>query len=138
MKVVIDTCVLVDHLWAEDESASGAIVLVKRKGYEVAVCDKLLGEYRGVLSRGSRQLYSLIDLQLLQILPKMKKYANPTVLITFGPVEDRFHLQLAIDVKAVYHVSQDKGVLAAAGDLMVAGNVVGCHPRVFVRDCGGP
>ena len=62
---------------------------------------------------------------------------DPTVRITFGPKEDRFHMQLAIDYRAGYHVSRDKKVLAAAGDLMIAGKVKGCDPREFVRICGG-
>lgn len=137
LRVVIDTNVVVDHYRAEDSDASAAIVAVKKACHEVVACEKLLREYRKHLSNGSQQMYSLVDLFLLQVMPGLRKYPDPEVRIAFGPVEDRFHMQLAIDKKAGYHVSKDKGVLAAAGDMMLAGAVKVCGPRDFVVDCSG-
>lgn len=136
MKVVIDTNVVVDHFRATDGDSSNALVVVKSGGHEVLVCQKLLWEYRNVLSSGAPQMRSLADVYLMQLFPRMRQCSEPRVRITFGPIEDRFHMQLAIDNKAGYHVSRDREVLAAASDMLAAGAVKACHPREFVADCG--
>lgn len=99
MKVVIDTCVLVNAFGYRDDSACAAIVVVQRNRHEVAVCETLLHEYRNVLTRELPHLRRLVDTQLMML--KARTYADPVIRIRFGPEKDRMHMQLAIDVKAV-------------------------------------
>ena len=53
------------------------------------------------------------------------------VTIAFGPVEDRFHRQLAIDARVDYDLSQDSGFLDVAPELREHG-VRGSHSREFL------
>ena len=119
MKVVIDTCVVIGHFHLQDANCSQALHALRRKGHQMVVCKKLLDEYRGILCRSNKQMYSVIDTILMTTLPidLMVKYHDPKVRIEFGPPEDRFHMQLAIDSQASYHVSRDKGVLSEAKNM---------------------
>ena len=136
MKVVLDTNVVVDHICANDVSCSAAVNAVNRHRHFLVVCNRLLKEYRGVLCKGDQQMYAVIDKFLLQMLPieLMQKYKDPQVQITFGPTEDRFHMQLAIDAGADFHVTKDGAILAEARE-MQRFNVRETHPRGYVDDC---
>lgn len=37
--------------------------------------------------------------------------------ITFGPLEDRFHMQLAVDSQSDFHVTWDRAILAEAANM---------------------
>jgi hypothetical protein len=70
----------------------------------------------------------------MQVFPDLwEKYEDPVVRIEFGPIEDRFHMQLAIDSASNYHVSLDQGVLREA-DNMAQFGVTEVTPREYV--CG--
>jgi len=139
MKVVLDTNVVVDHICAKDVSCSAAVNAVRCHRHFLLVCNRLLKEYRGVLCKGDQQMYAVIDKLLLQMFPieLMQKYDDPRVRIEFGPLEDRFHMQLAIDAGANYHVTKDAAVLAEATK-MQRFNVRETHPRRYVDDCTRP
>ncbi len=137
LRVVLDTNVVAGHLLAEDGSCTEVIRHVKDAGHRLVVCEKLLREYRGVIAGGYEQLYSIVDVLLfhrLLSLEQVEKRENPVVRICFGPEEDRFHLQLAIDAKAKYHVTKDRGVLDTRDDMRAYGvHVVG--PKAYLGQC---
>lgn len=136
MKVVLDTNIIVDHVRAEDRDCSNAIHAMKSHRHVQVVCEKLLGEYRGVLCQGNQQLYAVVDGFLRQMLPSalMLKQPDPQVRIGFGPLEDRFHLQLAIDARADYHVTKDKRILEESAN-MKRFSVQETHPHNYVISC---
>lgn len=121
-KIVIDTCVVVGAYRREDEHCSRAIERFKKQRHTLVVCEQLIREYRGTICRGDPQLYSVVDRLLFArwLRLDLKRRPDPEVRIPFGPPEDRFHMQLAIDARAgdpscaVCHVTKDGGVLAEA------------------------
>lgn len=138
LKVVFDTNVVVSTIWARDPDSGAAISLSKTLRHIIVVCEKLLREYRGVLAQGNRQMYSLVDLLLMQVFPidLLDKRADPVVSIDFGPEEDRFHMQLAIDSASDHHVSWEHAVLAEAHRMAQYG-VAEVNPRDYVARNGG-
>lgn len=132
MRVVVDTCVLLGHLCLEEHYSSDALHTIKHEQHKMLVCRKLLMEYRKKLCNGSLDMQRYVDRFLMSVLPieLMEKCEDPQVQIDFGPTEDRFHMQLAIDQGADYHISKDNGVLAEAEKMMEYG-VEELHPRDF-------
>ena len=134
-KVVLDTNVLVDHLLARCRHSTATIYHLKeRTDHKVVVCDKLLSEYRdNPAVTGIRPVF---DSLLMNHMPleRMERHPDPVVRIAFGPEEDRFHMQLAIDARVQYHVSKDAGVLNCSTPMDDQG-VREIHPRSFVEDC---
>lgn len=137
LRVVLDTNVVAGHILAEDGSCTEVLRHLKDAGHKVVVCEKLLREYRGVIAQGNRQLYSIVDVFLFQrllSLHQVEKRENPVIRICFGPEEDRFHLQLAIDAKAKYHVTKDRGVLDTRDDMRAYGVHV-VRPKAYLGRC---
>lgn len=79
--------------------------------------------------------HSTIDRLLMNTLPAWiwERGSNPEESIDFGPSEDRYHMELAINYQAAYHITRDRGVLAEAGRMAEHG-VCGCHPKKYVDD----
>ncbi len=113
-KIVLDTNVVVDAIWHRDRHCSDAIYAAKEKRHSIVVCRKLLDEYRKILRGNGNDVGMITDRLLMQFLPVdlMEERDTPTVEIDFGPLEDRFHMQLAINAGACCHVTKDKDVLA--------------------------
>ena len=128
-RIVIDTCVLKRAYHGEDDVSGRGIESIKRKRHTVVVCPSLFWEYVLVLSNGDRSMYRVIyDLLWYKWLrlPREERL-DPNVRISFGPPEDRLHMQLAIDSGAQCHVSTDNGVLAEACNMRQYG-VTEVHP----------
>lgn len=112
-RVVFDTNVFVDHIHLKRRAASYALQTASAERHVMVTCEKLLRELRGVLCRGNDAMYSYIDRMIMQMYPIdcVEKHPNPQIRISFGPQEDQFHMQLAIDARAAFHVTSDRGVL---------------------------
>lgn len=103
-----------------DDESRAAIGVAKNLRHIIVVCERLLNEYRrSLVGGGPRHLFTYYDRMVMQILPSdlLERKDDPSVLIQFGPEEDRFHMQLAIDEGCGFHVSWDKGVLAEVGNI---------------------
>jgi len=138
VKVVLDTNVVVDHLLTRDRHSSNTLYHIKdRERHKIIVCEKLLREYRD--NPALSGLPGVVDRLLMNALPveRMEKLPDPQIKIRFGPQEDRFHMQLAIDATAKYHVSKDGAVLACV-TLMFDRGVLEVHPHKFVEECCRP
>ena len=132
--VVFDANVMYDHMYGFDESCSEAYATAARSKHKLVVCEKLLREYRGILARESQQMYAHVQMWLQRTLPwhLVETHPDPDVRIDFGPPEDRFHMQLAVDARALFHVTKDRGVLRTAAQMKSHG-VTGCRPERYVR-----
>jgi predicted nucleic acid-binding protein len=132
--VVLDTNVVVAHVFGEDPNCSTAVVEARR-GERVIVCEKLLREYRDQLACGSIELYGTATRQLMRLFPNLvKSNVDPQIRIDFGPVEDRFHMQLAIDYHAEFHVTKENKILDEHAKMLALG-VKEVHPQQYVREC---
>ena len=129
MKAVLDTNVIIDSIRAEDIHCMELIFHLKTGGHTMIVCPKLIDEYVRIYTQRNRSLEGAGQLFLMQHVPldMMQMERNPVVTITFGPEEDRWHMQLAILHKADCHVSKDAGVLKCRKEMLQAG-VRQIHP----------
>ena len=134
MKVVFDANVVLNCIRAVDDESRAAIGVAKNLRHVIVVCERLLNEYRRALVRGGpRHLFAYYDRLVMQILPRefMERNDDPVVLIQFGPEEDRFHMQLAINARCDYHVSWDRAVLREAENMARFG-VTELNPTAYV------
>lgn len=133
MRVVLDTNVIVDHMRARDIKCSEALTETIKRQHVAIVCEKLLREYRKILAGGNPQFHSFVDCHIMQLFQgkALLRFEDPKIRIDFGPQEDRFHMQLAIDAGAAYHVTKDGEILAET-DNMARFGVNEAHPATYV------
>lgn len=112
-KVVVDTCVVVGAYRREDGYCRLALDSIGKKRHRAVMCPKLWGEYKKHL--GGHQMAGLIFAMITQRWLELEWHSDPDpIWVDFGPNEDRFHMQLAIDTACLCHVSKDNGVVTAS------------------------
>lgn len=133
-KVLFDASVVVHYIWEQDDLCRDAMNRARTVRHRHVVCEKLLNEYRGVIARKSGQWFQIVGIRLMSVLPEhlLERHPDPTVMIDFGPEEDRFLLQLAMNASADFLVTRDCGVLAVANEMSVH-EVNCCRPEAYTR-----
>ena len=113
-----------------------ALSLAREDDHVLCWCQRLKMEYFNVIWEKLPQArisgFTLLWNQKLP--PRRLQLDDPAHEVPFGPKEDRWHMQLAVDARAMFHVTNDTAILAWATQMKERG-VLECNPWQYLAAC---